>query len=81
MKAVEVTGTVDEHRQLRLDAALPIQGPMRVRVLVLYPAQDEEIDEEAWLQAGTRNPAFDYLREPAEDIYSPTDGRPFDGQA
>ncbi len=35
MTAIEMTGTIDEHRQLRLDSALPIPGPMRVRVLVL----------------------------------------------
>ncbi len=81
MTAVEVTGTVDEHQQLRLDSALPIQGPVRVRVLVLYPIEDEALSEEEWLHAAARNPAFDYLREPEEDIYSPADGKPFDGQA
>lgn len=41
MTAIEVTGTVDEHQQLLLDHALPIAGPGRVRVIVLYPLADE----------------------------------------
>jgi hypothetical protein len=76
MTAIEVRGTVDEHRRLELDENLPIAGPMRVRVIVLYPST-EEWDEKEWLQAGARNPAFDYLKEPEEDIYSLSDGKPF----
>jgi hypothetical protein len=25
-----------------------------------------------------KNPAFDFLKEPEEDIYTPADGKPFD---
>ncbi len=76
LTAIEVTGTIDEHRQLRLDHMLPVAGPMRVRVIVLYPLADEP-DEAEWLRAASRNPAFDFLKESNEDIYSITDGRPF----
>jgi hypothetical protein len=76
MTAIELTGRVNEQSQLELDAALPIAGPKRVRVIVLY-SPDDEWDETQWLQAAARNPAFDYLKEPREDIYSPTDGQPF----
>ena len=79
MTAVEMTGTVDEHHLLRLDGVLPIRGPMRVRVLVLYPL-GEEWDETEWLHAGTNSPAFKFLRESAEDIYSLNDGKPFDDE-
>lgn len=37
MAAIEVTGTVDENRHLCLDGELPITGPARVRVIILYP--------------------------------------------
>jgi len=83
MTAIEMTGTIDKHRQLRLDDSLPVPGPMRVRVIVLYPSSGEEdvadvdSDEAEWLQAAARNPAFAVLKEPEEDIYSPTDGKPF----
>lgn len=42
-----------------------------------YEIIDEEIDEEEWLYAATRNPAFDFLKDPEEDIYTLADGRPF----
>ena len=80
MKAIEMTGTIDEKHQLQLDGLLPIPGPMRVRVIVLYPINDEW-NETEWLQAAARNPAFDYLKEAEEDIYSLTDGEPFHDQA
>ena len=76
MTAVETTGTIDEHRQLRLDGALPVSGPMRVRVLVLYPLS-EDWDETEWLHAAARNPVFAYLNDPAEDLYILADGDPF----
>ncbi len=76
MTAIEMTGRIDEHRQLRLDKPLPLSGPVRVRVIVLYPVDDEE-EEAEWLQAASHNPAFDFLSEPEEDIYSLTDGAPF----
>ena len=76
MTALEMTGTIDEHRQLQLDDMLPFPGPTRVRVIVLYPS-GEEWDETEWLKAASRNPAFDFLNDPEEDIYSLEDGRPF----
>ncbi len=76
LAAIETTGTVKERGLLQLDRSLPIAGPMRVRVIVLYPLPDEW-DETEWLQAAARNPAFEYLHEPAEDIYSLADGEPF----
>ncbi|HEY4688097.1 MAG TPA: hypothetical protein VIK33_02210 [Anaerolineae bacterium] len=76
LTAIETTGRIDEHRQLKLDEPLPVAGPMRVRVIVLYPLADEP-DEREWLRAAARNPAFESLREAAEDIYSVTDGKPF----
>lgn len=76
MAAIEMTGTIDEQRQLRLDGTLPIPGPTRVRILILYPISDEW-DETEWLQSAAHNPAFAFLSDPEEDIYTPSDGRPF----
>jgi hypothetical protein len=75
--AVEMTGTIDQYRQLRLDSDLPIVGPKRVRVIVLYSLDDEEITEAEWLTAAARNPTFKFLNDQEEDIYSLTDGKPF----
>jgi hypothetical protein len=71
MTAIEMTGTVDEYSQLILDGTLPFAGPKRVRVIVLSTLDDEE-DELTWLQAAS------FLANPEEDIYTLTDGRPFD---
>ena len=77
MTAVEMTGTIDEHNQLHLDDKLPIIGPKRVRVIVLTTAE-EEISEEEWLKAAARNPAFQFLHDAAEEIYTLEDGKPIE---
>ncbi len=38
---------------------------------------EEEIDEKEWIRIANANPAFDFLKEPEEDIYTSEDGRPF----
>lgn len=80
MVAVETSGRVDEQHRLQLDAPLPIAGPRRVRVIVLYAA-DDDWDETEWLEAAAHNPAFDFLKDAAEDIYSSADGTPFRDEA
>jgi len=79
MKAIEITGTVNEQRQLLLDEPLPIVGPSRVRVIILM-AEETDIDEKEWLRVASINPAFDFLKEPKEDIYTLSDGKPFHDQ-
>ena len=79
MTAIEMTGTIDNRRQLQLDGSLPISGPMRVRVIVLYPI-DNEWDEAEWLRAAAHNPAFD-SSDREEDIYSLDDGKSFHDKA
>ncbi len=76
LNAIELTGTVDENSQLRLDDRLPIPGPKRVKIILLY-SNDPDWEEGEWLYAAARSPAFDYLREPQEDIYTTEDGQPF----
>jgi len=79
MKAIEVTGTIDADHRLVLDDLLPVEGPTRVRVVILL-SEDAEINENEWFRAAAANPVFDFLKEPEEDIYSPTDGRMFRDQ-
>ena len=76
VRALEATGTIDRDRELHLDSPLPVAGPSRVRVIILLP-DETDIDEQDWLRAAARNPAFDFLGEPDEDVYAPTDGQPF----
>ena len=46
----------------------------------LAAAQEEQtdIDERDWLHAVASNPVFDFLKAPAEDLYTLQDGKPFD---
>jgi hypothetical protein len=79
MNAIETTGVVDAQHQLRLDEPLPIPGQSRVRVIVLVPEEDD-ISEQAWIKAASASPAFDFLKDAAEDVYTVTDGKPFHDQ-
>jgi len=80
LTAIELTGTVNERHELQLDDILPIQGPKRVRVIVLYSPVDEW-DEVEWLHQAALSSAFDFLRDPEEDIYTLIDGQPYDDEA
>jgi hypothetical protein len=82
LKAIEVAGAVDADHRLHLDAPLPITGPSRVRGIILFPDQVDsgDIPEDAWLHAVARNPVFDFLNAPEEDIYTLADGEPFHDQ-
>jgi hypothetical protein len=44
-----------------------------------FPGDDPQADflESEWLRAVTANPAFDFLKEPREDVYTLADGKPF----
>ena len=75
-KAIETTATINSNRQLVLDEQLPIVGPTKVRVIILLP-EGVDIDEKEWLRSASVNSAFDFLKEPEEDIYTLADGKPF----
>jgi hypothetical protein len=79
MNAIETTGVVDAQHQLRLDEPLPIPGQSRVRVIVLVP-EAAAIPEAAWTKAVSASPAFDFLKDAAEDVYTAADGKPFHDQ-
>jgi hypothetical protein len=79
MNAIETTGIVDAEHQLRLDEPLPIPGQSRVRVIILVP-EAEDVSEAAWSKAVASSPAFDFLKDAAEDVYTAADGKPFHDQ-
>ena len=78
LQAVELIGTIDEKGQLHLDEPISAVGQGRVRV-ILFP-EEADISEHEWLKAAAGNPAFDFLKDPAEDIYTLDDGQPFNDQ-
>ena len=58
----------------------PLASLMEVLRVVIKQYEDEhmpELNEAEWLKASLSNPAFEYLRDPEEDIYSISDGKPF----
>ena len=77
LTAIEMTGTIDEHHQLRLHGLIPVAGPKQVRIIILYPLIEEEISEHEWLTSAAHNPAFTFLADAAEDVYTVADGEPF----
>ena len=72
----EVSGRIDAEGHLQLDEPLGAVKPGIVRVILLTDENDE-IDEREWLSAASKNPAFDFLKHPEEDIYTLSDGKPF----
>jgi hypothetical protein len=75
MKAVETTGHVDKDGNLHLSKPLDAKN-QDVRLIVLF-SENETEDEKLWISASSKNPAFSFLEDPAEDIYKLKDGRPF----
>ncbi len=72
LKAIKTMASVDEQGNLHPDTPMP-SNAKRVDLIVLFPDDDErEIDR---LTSGANNPAFDFLNDPAEDIYTANDGR------
>ena len=80
LRAFETTGIVDQEHRLVLDAPLPIAEQSRVRVIILVTEEQAEITEQEWLRAASANPAFAFLKDSDEDIYTLSDGKPFDDQ-
>lgn len=79
MTAIETIGTVEAEHRLRLEDPLPLAGPSRVRVIILVPETGDS-EEKAWAKAASTSPAFEFLKDAAEDIYTRADGKPFRDQ-
>ncbi len=77
MKAIELRTRTEEDGSIKL-AHTGLNGGVLVRVLILSE-EDENSEEKLYLETISRNPAFDFLNEPEEDVYSAKDGKPFKG--
>jgi hypothetical protein len=75
LTAIETTGTINANHQIVLDEQLPDNAPSRVRVIVLFD-ENADFNEKEWLQAASKNDAFDFLNNESEDIYTLEDGKP-----
>ncbi len=76
MRAIEINSKTDKAGHLKIDYKLN-QSERNVRVLILLDDDSYQQEEEKlWMNSISKNPSFDFLNEPAEDIYSLKDGEP-----
>ena len=77
MKAIEINTKTDKYGHLILNYPVN-KRESKVRVIILVDEKsDEEDEEKLWMNAVSSNPAFDFLNEPSENIYTLNDGEPF----
>lgn len=77
MKAIEINSKTDKSGHLKIDYKLN-KSNKKVRILILLDDDIYEQDEEKlWMDSISKNPSFDFLNDPAEDIYTLKDGEPF----
>ena len=75
LTAIETTGTIEQSGRITIDETFSVNAPTSVRVIVLFP-ETEDLSENEWMQAASRNEVFDFLNDSEEDIYSVADGKP-----
>ena len=74
MRAIETIGTFENNGLLRLENVSDIKQKT-VKVILLFE-DGEDTDQSLWLKSLSSNPAFDFLKDERENIYSPNDGKP-----
>ena len=75
MRAIEIVSKTDKTGLLKINYKLD-KSESNVRVLILLDDDNEQEDEKLWMRTISRNPAFNFLNDPAEEIYSSNDGEP-----
>ena len=75
MNTVRVIGTVDKKHQL--SAQVPDTIPPGPVTVLIVPVMDRDETEDAWT-AGIAREWADELGDPAQDIYTLSDGEPVD---
>ena len=78
----ETIDAIYENGVLRPLRKLAMHEGQRIRIIVERGAKDGSSDadeaEREWLRAIARNPAFAFLNDPEEDVYTLEDGAPLD---
>lgn len=76
MKAVELISNTDKDGNIKIEYKLS-EEKKNVRVIILYEKENAAVDDNDLTEDYvTGNPAFEFLSDPAEDIYSIDDGNP-----
>lgn len=76
MQALEIIGTIDKQGYIILPKPLEYRNKV-VKIIVLIADDDDTIENEEWLAALSTNPVYDFLKDDEEDIYTLSDGKPF----
>lgn len=77
MRAIETTGRVIDARHIETTSPIPVG--QRVRLVIFWPSgADDEMAEFDWMAAAAKNPLFDFLANPVEDVYTLDDGEPIE---
>ena len=77
MKAIEINTKTDKLGYLKINYPINKRESM-VRIIILVDEQNDDMDEEKlWMNTISSNAAFDFLKDSNENIYSLTDGEPF----
>ena len=73
MRAIETTGRVIDARHI--ETRSPIPAGQWVRLVIFWPSgEDDGMAESDWMVAAAKNSLFDFLANPAEDVYTLDDG-------
>ena len=75
MKTIEIYSKTDRKGYLKIEHELGI-AEKDVRVCVFFDEEKTANEESLYLKSIANNPAFHFLHDPQEDIYSLTDGTP-----
>ena len=76
MQALETVGTIDKKGHLILSKPLELRNKV-VKIIVLIADDDDTIENEEWLAALSKNSIYNFLKDDEEDIYTLSDGKPF----
>ena len=76
MRAIEINSKTDDKGYLKIDYQLD-RSDSHVRVLILLEEDTAEDEEKLWMASISKNPAFEFLHDSSEDVYSINDGEPF----
>lgn len=87
LKTLHLETTVGKDGHIHLDVPCGFSEGEKVRLLLIVEPEDEsagmkavagqDSDEETWMRWLARHSVSDLLADPAEDIYTLDDGRPF----
>ena len=73
-ESYEFSGIIDKNHHLVINKELPVNGPKKVRVIILVE-DDNLVENTDFLMAAQAGGAFDFWNDPEEDIYTIKDGK------